>query len=77
MELKGNIRVFVRVRPPLPGEPSTLPFEFVDSGLGGADECQVIEVTEPQVGGWGMGGLGRRGRVCSGSEVRRSPFCAR
>lgn len=42
MELKGNIRVFVRVRPPLPSEPPLLPFEFVDSGVGTtSDDCQV------------------------------------
>jgi hypothetical protein len=53
MELKGNIRVFVRVRPPLSGESAVLPFEFVDSGVGtsisGEPDCHAIEVTEPQV----------------------------
>jgi hypothetical protein len=49
VELKGNIRVFVRVRPALPGEPGQMPFDFVDTGHGMGDECQIIEVTEPLV----------------------------
>lgn len=52
VELKGNIQVFVRVRPPLSesGEMrvKSLPFKFVDSGVGvgtaGERYCRALEV---------------------------------
>jgi hypothetical protein len=48
----GNIRVLVRVRPPLPQEHTRkLPFKFVDSGLGvgshGEGLCRALEVADP------------------------------
>lgn len=51
----GNIRVLVRVRPPLPEEGvRKLPFKFVDSGLGvgpgGEGLCRALEVLESKVG---------------------------
>ena len=50
----GNIRVLVRVRPPLPQERTRkLPFKFVDSGLGvgshGEGLCRALEVADPSV----------------------------
>jgi hypothetical protein len=54
LELRGNIRVFVRVRPGLRGEPSAFPFVFVDAGVAtvasGVNDCTSLEVVEPQVG---------------------------
>jgi len=50
VELKGNIRVFVRVRPPLGEEASQLPYQFVDSGVGQGDEFRAVDVIFKKVG---------------------------
>ena len=71
VELKGNIQVFVRVRPPLPGagegKVKCLPFKFVDSGVGvgpaGERYCRALELTpmEDEEGfEGGRGGGGKR-----------------
>ncbi len=56
VEAKGNIQVFVRVRPPLSGEGKvkSLPFKFVDSGVGvgpaGERYCRALELTGMEEG---------------------------
>lgn len=71
VELKGNIQVFVRVRPPLPGagegKVKSLPFKFVDSGVGvgpaGERYCRALELTpmeEEEGEEWREGGGGKR-----------------
>ena len=49
VELKGNIRVYVRVRPPLDGESSQLPYQFVDTGVGQGDDSRAMDVIYKKV----------------------------
>lgn len=68
VELKGNIQVFVRVRPPLSeageGKLKTLPFKFVDSGVGvgsaGERFCRALELAPTAEDGVEVREEGRR-----------------